>query len=95
MFCSDHLFVGEIASEFHVKRSLAHGKVCPTLLLRTCCQQCSGAVPPPQVRRGYCESLLGILNVTIIGTKVFVGNNSLLYGTVSHMWFEGVILDLI
>lgn len=46
-----------------------------------------------QVRSGYCESA-GILNGTIIGTKVFVGNNSLIYGAASHMWFLSVMLAL-
>lgn len=87
MFCSDRLFVGEIASEFYVKRSLAHGKVCPTLLLRTCCQQCSGEVAPSAGEEGVLRLFAEILKVTIIGTKVFVGNNSLLYAAASHMWF--------
>lgn len=39
-----------------------------------------------QVRVGYWDSA-GILNATVIGTKVFAGNNSLLYGAAGHMWF--------
>lgn len=88
------MFVGGFASEFHVKRSLAHGKVCPALLLCACCQQYSSEVPPSTGEDGVLGLSAGVLNDTIISTKVFVGNKSLLYGAASHMWFLGVILDL-